>query len=82
MIVRLERKDRNPTGDAKMMIPIRCFSCGKPIAHLWEVYKDKVAKGKSKKEVMTELGIDRYCCRSVFLSHVDLVDDIAKFKKF
>ena len=82
MIVRLERKDRNLIGDAKMMIPVRCFSCGKPIAHLWDAYKDKVAKGKSKKEVMTELGLERYCCRSVFLSHVDLIDEVAKFKKF
>ena len=82
MIARPERRDRNPTGDTKMIIPVRCFSCGKPIGHLWDTYKDKVAKGKSKKEVMTELGIHRYCCRSVFLSHVDLVDDVAKFKKF
>ena len=29
-----------------MIIPIRCFSCGKPIAHLWEEYKERVAKGE------------------------------------
>ncbi|MFH1066162.1 MAG: DNA-directed RNA polymerase subunit N, partial [Nanoarchaeota archaeon] len=28
------------------MIPIRCFSCGKPIGHLWEEYKTRVAKGE------------------------------------
>ena len=30
-----------------MMIPVRCFACGKPVAHLWEQYKEMVAKGKA-----------------------------------
>ncbi len=32
-----------------MIIPIRCWSCGKPIAHLWEEYEERVAKGEDKK---------------------------------
>ena len=28
-----------------MIIPIRCFSCGKPIAHLWEEFKKRMADG-------------------------------------
>lgn len=24
------------------MIPIRCFTCGKPIAHLWCLYQEKL----------------------------------------
>ncbi len=27
-----------------MIIPIRCFTCGKAIAHLWEPYMEKVQK--------------------------------------
>ncbi|MEM4259935.1 MAG: DNA-directed RNA polymerase subunit N [Candidatus Woesearchaeota archaeon] len=65
-----------------MIIPIRCFSCGKPIAHLWEDFKKRVANGEEKKKILDELGLERYCCRGVFLGHVDLVDDIARFKKF
>jgi DNA-directed RNA polymerase subunit N len=65
-----------------MIIPIRCFSCGKPIAHLWEKYKERVAKGEDPKKVMDELGLERYCCRSVFLGHVDLLELTSKFKKF
>ena len=64
-----------------MMIPIRCFSCGKPIGHLWEEYKTRVAKGEDRKKVMDDLGLKRYCCRSQFLAHIDLIDDIGKFKK-
>lgn len=64
-----------------MIIPVRCFSCGKPIAHLWEEFKEKVAKGEDRKKVMDELGLERYCCRSLFLGHIDLIDISAQFKK-
>jgi len=64
-----------------MIIPVRCFSCGKPIGHLWGQYSERVAKGEEKKKVMDELGLERYCCRALFLGHVDLLDIAAKFKK-
>ena len=65
-----------------MIIPIRCFSCGKPIAHLWEKYKEKVKKGENPGKVLDELGLERYCCRAMFLGQVDLIEKISKFKKF
>jgi DNA-directed RNA polymerase subunit N len=64
-----------------MIIPIRCYACGKPVAHLWEQYKERVAKGENRKEVLDELGLGRYCCRALFLGHLDLVDTAAEFKK-
>jgi len=64
-----------------MIIPIRCFSCGKPIAHLWEEYKRRIAAGEDAKKVLDDLGVERYCCRSVFLGHVDLIETVSKFKK-
>ncbi len=27
-----------------MIIPVRCFTCGKVLAHLWEPYVEKVQK--------------------------------------
>ena len=65
-----------------MIIPVRCFSCGKPIAHLWEEYKERTKKGEEPKNVMDSLGLKRFCCRSAFLSQVDLIDTAAKFKKY
>ena len=64
-----------------MIIPIRCFSCGKPVAHLWSDYKKKVADGEEPKKALDELGLERYCCRALFLSHVDLIEEVSKFKK-
>jgi len=65
-----------------MIIPIRCKSCGKPIAHLWEEYKKRLEAGEDRKKILDSIGLDRYCCRSVFMGHVDLIDDIMKIKKF
>ncbi len=65
-----------------MLIPIRCFSCGKPVAHLWEKYNELLEQGKSKKQALDQLGLERYCCRALFLGHVDLSEETARFKKF
>jgi DNA-directed RNA polymerase subunit N len=65
-----------------MIIPIRCLSCGKPIAHLWEEYATRAVSGENKKKILDSLGVERYCCRSMFLGQVDLVQSAAKFKKF
>ena len=64
-----------------MIIPIVCWSCGKPVAHLWEQYKERTAKGEEPKKVMDELGLERYCWRALFMGNVDLLDTVAKFKK-
>ena len=71
-----------------MIIPIRCFTCGKIVAPIYCKYIDeckKFAKSKesesilekSKKgELMDKLNIKRLCCRTLFLSHVELIDII------
>jgi DNA-directed RNA polymerase subunit N len=64
-----------------MIIPVRCFSCGKPIGHLWEEYKKRVENGEDSKKVLDELGLERFCCRSVFLGQADLIDLVAEYKK-
>ena len=65
-----------------MIVPVRCFSCGKPIGHLYEEYTERLKKGEDRKKILDELGMERYCCRAIFLGHVDLVKESAKFKKF
>lgn len=64
-----------------MIIPIRCFSCGKPVAQHWEEYVERTANGENRKKVLDELGLTRYCCRALFMGHVDLIDTVAQFKK-
>lgn len=64
-----------------MIIPVRCISCGRVIAQLWETYKKRVDDGESPKKVLDELGIKSYCCRSHFITHVDVAKDVMKFKR-
>ncbi len=65
-----------------MQIPVRCFSCGKPIAHLWEQFKQMTAKGEDAKQALDKLGLTRYCCRAMFLGQEDTLELVNKFKKF
>jgi len=63
-----------------MMIPVRCMSCGKPVGHLYEEYKKRTEAGEDRGKVMDELGLKRFCCRQLFMGHVDLIKEIAQFK--
>jgi len=64
-----------------MIIPVRCFSCGKPIGQLWEEYRKRVDAGEDTAKVLVDLGLDRYCCRAMFLGQADMLPQISKFKK-
>lgn len=56
----------------KMIIPIRCFSCAKVIADKWEKYQELIKSGLTEAEALNEVGLKRYCCRRMFLGHVDI----------
>jgi len=62
-----------------MIIPVRCFSCGKVIADKWEEFKTGVARGEDPAKVLDSLGVKRYCCRRMFLTNVELIDESLKF---
>jgi len=61
------------------MIPVRCFSCGKVIGDKWEPFARRVARGEQPKDVLDDLGVTRYCCRRMLLSHVEVIDEILRF---
>ncbi|AEH60870.1 RNA polymerase, N/8 Kd subunit [Methanosalsum zhilinae DSM 4017] len=62
------------------MIPVRCFSCGSVVASKWDEYKQRVSLGEDPSAVMDDLGVVRYCCRRMLLSHVELVDTLAPYQ--
>jgi DNA-directed RNA polymerase subunit N (RpoN/RPB10) len=91
-----------------MIIPVRCFTCGKVLADKYEYFckeskrmeeeakatdadKDKPPAASAaaseesslrnfqkvhKGELLNSLGLTRYCCRNVMLSHVDMIEFI------
>ncbi len=63
-----------------MIVPIRCFSCGKVIGDKWEAYEEMLKSGKSIKEALDELGLERFCCRGAIMSHVQSIEIIGLYK--
>lgn len=51
------------------MIPIRCITCNKIIAHLYKLYLKKVTN-ETPNKVLTDLGITKYCCRKTFITNI------------
>lgn len=63
-----------------MMVPVRCFTCGKVIGEIYEEYVKRVSEKKEEPDrVLTDLGIERYCCKRMIFSHVDLIDEVIKY---
>ncbi|MFC2154227.1 DNA-directed RNA polymerase subunit N [Candidatus Altiarchaeota archaeon] len=65
-----------------MIIPVRCFTCGKPISQDWEEYAERRKGGDKPKDILNDLRYERYCCRRMFLSHSDVIDEILVYKRF
>ncbi len=63
-----------------MIIPVRCFSCGSVIGSKWEDYQRLLEEGKSVKEALDELDLNRFCCRGAIMSHVETIDTVGKFE--
>jgi DNA-directed RNA polymerase I, II, and III subunit RPABC5 len=75
-----------------MIIPVRCFTCGKVLADKYEFYKKELAKSKTEDTIINvnaktvqqttegkaldKIGLKRYCCRRAMLTHIDLIDVI------
>lgn len=64
-----------------VLIPVRCFTCGRPLGHLWEEFRKRVEKGEDPEKVLDDLGIKRYCCRRMLISHVQLIDELIYYSR-
>lgn len=64
-----------------MIIPIRCFTCGALIADKWEPFITRVSAGEDAGKVLDELGVKRYCCRRMLLSHVDIIKEVVNYTR-
>lgn len=67
-------------GGINIIVPVRCFTCGKPVGGLWQKFKERSDKGENRAKVMDELGLERYCCRALFLTHVDMLSKVGKYR--
>ena len=64
-----------------MIIPVRCFTCGKVIGNLWNIYVE-LNKIQSTEETLDQLHLTKMCCRRMMISHVNLIDSIIKYNRY
>ena len=55
---------------------ILTLSCGKVIGQKWEEYLQLLQSDHTEGEAMDQLGLKRYCCRRMVLTHVDLIEKL------
>ena len=55
------------------------LTVSKVIADLWERYLAMVDDNISDGEAMDKLGLHRYCCRRMIMTHVDLIEKVLRY---
>ena len=74
-----------------MIIPVRCFTCGRVMADIVDYYENEKANIEENKNVdklyknfekihtahiLDNLGLKRYCCRRNLIANIDMMDII------
>ena len=59
-----------------MLIPVRCFSCGKVVGSSYENFKKMKEMGEDPQKILDKLGIKRYCCRRMLIGQTDVLDEV------
>ena len=62
-----------------VLIPVRCLTCGKMVADKFEDYQNKIKAGEDPSKTLDSLGVERYCCRRMFLTTVETIQQIIPF---
>jgi len=74
-----------------MIIPVRCFTCGRVMADIVDYYENEKANIEENKNVdklyknfekihtahiLDNLGLKRYCCRRNLIANIDMMEII------
>ena len=62
-----------------MLAPVRCFTCGKLIANIYNEYLTQLKQGEEPNKIMDSLNITRYCCRRMLVSSVETIYQVIPY---
>ena len=63
----------------RMLIPVRCFTCGNLIADKYDDYQNKIKAGEDPEKTLDSVGVERYCCRRMLLTTVETIQQVIPF---
>lgn len=58
-----------------MIIPVRCFTCGK-LLNKYTLYRELLEQKMPINKIFKKLKLKRYCCRSAMMTHIDIVEKL------
>ena len=64
-----------------MIIPVRCFTCGKVVGNKWDTFVELLAQDVPEAAALDTLGLYRFCCRRMLLTHVDLIVKLLNYNR-
>jgi DNA-directed RNA polymerase subunit N len=47
---------------------------------VYEEFKQRRAAGEDPKKILDDLGLTRYCCRRMLLTHKEIIDDLNPYQ--
>lgn len=61
-----------------MIIPVRCYTCGKLIANKYDKFVKLKNEGKKSPQEILEkdLNIKKYCCKRIIAFNVELIENV------
>jgi DNA-directed RNA polymerase subunit N len=51
------------------------------IADKWQPFITRVNAGENPGKVLDDLGVKRYCCRRMLLSHIDIISEVIHYTR-
>jgi len=65
-----------------MIIPVRCFTCGKLIGDKYKEFLVRTKeKGEDPEQVLDSMDIKRICCRRMMVSAFEYVDEVLAYSE-
>lgn len=55
-----------------MLCPVRCYTCNQLLANKCFEYQTRIKKDNNKGKVLDDIGLKRYCCRSIMMSYIEI----------